>query len=94
MCVYIDSKNIMPGYICHTCKSYNGLQRGACKDCGELACKVDIPDYVIQCPSCSYGIDKQDAAGMVGNLAGVRFSSSLCPNCKNPWKWKAEATAK
>lgn len=38
------SPYIMPGWVCETCKIYNGLQRGACKQCGHTP---TLPAYRI-----------------------------------------------
>lgn len=55
MCNYIEDTNVMPGYICCICKTYNGLQREYCRACDRPHHKLLIPDTVAQCPFCEAG---------------------------------------
>ena len=34
----LDLPNVMPGWGCCACRTYNGLQRKACKICGHECC--------------------------------------------------------
>lgn len=52
MCEFISSEVVMPGYVCCTCRNYNGLQRMACKDCGMPRHPFEIPASVRRCESC------------------------------------------
>lgn len=37
-CVAIDHPNLMPGYGCCQCKTYNGNNRSTCKTCNHQRC--------------------------------------------------------
>jgi hypothetical protein len=50
----LDHPNVMPGWACCQCRTYNGLQRPACKFCGHACCNPAKPspeDYDL-CPVC------------------------------------------
>jgi hypothetical protein len=55
MCEFIQDTHVMPGYVCHRCKTYNGLQRERCRACDATHCILDIPANVKQCPACKAG---------------------------------------
>ncbi len=37
-CKRVEAPNILPGWGCCQCLTYNGLQRQACKACGHMSC--------------------------------------------------------
>lgn len=37
-CKTINHPNIMPGWGCCMCRTYNGIQRKQCKQCGHECC--------------------------------------------------------
>lgn len=37
-CEPVEHPNIMPGWGCCQCRTYNGIQRNACKHCGHERC--------------------------------------------------------
>lgn len=45
---------VMPGWACCRCHVYNGLQRVACRSCGEFRHDFEIPDTVKLC-ACGFG---------------------------------------
>lgn len=55
MCDFIQDTHVMPGYVCCSCRTYNGLQRRICKACGNHSHAVEIPDGVKPCPRCGAG---------------------------------------
>jgi hypothetical protein len=40
-CEPVESKRIMPGWICCECRTYNGEQRTECKWCKHLRCDLE-----------------------------------------------------
>lgn len=50
MCLYVDSRHVLPGWGCCSCEKthgmgvYNGLQRPECKQCKQPRCEVLSPD--------------------------------------------------
>ena len=78
MCEYISSEFFMPGYGCCKCGTYNGLQRDKCKNCKEVHHELMIPDDVVRCPLCGFGMIKNQ--DIVGDLIG-RDLRGKCPNC-------------
>lgn len=42
-CKFISGENVMPGWGCCECRSYNGLQRRICGNCGHIPCNVVLP---------------------------------------------------
>lgn len=50
MCVLLEHPNLMTGWGCCECRSYNGLWRDQCKTCGRRACPVgtaESPDILL-----------------------------------------------
>lgn len=43
-CESVEGPHIDPGWACHECNVYNGLQRQVCKQCGHTRCKPLAPD--------------------------------------------------
>ena len=79
MCEFIEDTHVMPGYICHACKTYNGLQRTNCRACGKPHCALTIPEHVGRCPDCGWGYIKGET--VTGNMAGQQFEEGKCPCC-------------
>ena len=44
MCECVKTPFITAGWMCHTCRTYNGLQRETCRHCGTTRCKPLSPD--------------------------------------------------
>ena len=42
-CAPVSAPNVMPGWACHECRAYNGLQRTQCKACGHTRCGPAFP---------------------------------------------------
>jgi hypothetical protein len=55
----LNVPNVMPGWGCCKCKSYNGLQRQKCNWCGHECCYPDKPkpeDFGL-CNECGVPLD-------------------------------------
>ena len=100
MCAYIQSKHVMPGYVCCVCKSYNGLQR-SCTLNGEYrtlcqfyglvphsqnahGCALTIGNDVAVCSNCHAGSERNGGT-LIGNLAGELAVKGQCFVCKQPF---------
>lgn len=44
MCECVKSRHLIAGWLCCTCRAYNGLQRRECKQCGGARCAPLSPD--------------------------------------------------
>ncbi len=73
MCTFIATENVMPGYICCVCRSYNGLHRSCtvnddyrtlCKryddqhNINRGNCPLTIPENIVLCSHCHAGFEK------------------------------------
>lgn len=77
MCQYVEGDYVTPGFGCCQCKTYNGLQRVVCKNCGRKPCSIVVPPHVLKCTRCGFALSKQDWA-----------KKDVCPACVrgNPLK--------
>lgn len=48
MCELIEHKNLMTGYGCCRCRTYNGLHRDSCKYCGVLHCPLEAEGETLE----------------------------------------------
>lgn len=79
MCVGIfDLSGVMPGWGCHACRIYNGLQREECKACGMKRCEIEVPADLKRCPSCGFGYRDSDEQFFTRAGNGGPF----CPCCR------------
>lgn len=55
-CKYLSIEGLMPGWGCGVCKTYNGLQRAACKHCEHIRCDA-LPLFRTPagCRNCNHG---------------------------------------
>lgn len=52
-CQLVNAPNVLPGWACCICHSYNGLQRDGCKYCGHRCCFVKPkPEEFGLCNTC------------------------------------------
>lgn len=101
MCQFISTEHVMPGYICCSCRSYNGLQRMAlpmgegprlthCKNGCTIQHRVEVPADVPRCASCGAGYDRNPDGSVnfpKGNAAGTYFPPNACFVCgANPFR--------
>lgn len=42
-CIPVESPHVEPGWGCHLCRTYNGLQRSECRNCGHTRCAPSAP---------------------------------------------------
>ena len=45
-CIALSHPNLMPGWGCCVCRTYNGDQRHECKSCGHKRCDLDPTNKV------------------------------------------------
>lgn len=78
MCSFVEAPNVMPGYGCCRCRTYNGLQRAVCKACGVPPCAFAVPPNVKRCTGCGFGYR---AADLLGRVLGrtVTIAEAGCP---------------
>lgn len=83
MCEFIEAHNLVPGYGCCACRTYNGLQRKHCKACGVAPCAFVVPTDVERCTGCGFGFWAADLAGRVFGRT-VTIAEAGCPVCTAP----------
>jgi len=54
-CNFVEHENIMPGWGCCSCRTYNGLQRTHCRECNHARCELVTPDDLKVCKNCGFG---------------------------------------
>jgi hypothetical protein len=47
MCTKVNHPNILPGYGCCKCNTYNGNQRESCKTCNHPRCDKSTSDKIV-----------------------------------------------
>jgi hypothetical protein len=91
MCTFISESNVMPGWACCRCRTYNGLQRTACKACREPRHELALPANLLQC-SCGFGAFERGPAW--SRTADGRDIAGRCPVCGEPWPPRASEEAR
>ena len=81
MCTFISMRELAPGWVCCRCRTYNGLQRDACRGCKQEQHEIEVPATVVRC-ACGLGLEKGERP--VQTLAG-RDVRGKCPSCSADW---------
>jgi ribosomal protein L40E len=84
-CVPIEAPNVAPGWVCHQCRTYNGLQRMQCKSCGHKRCgpAFTLPPEAIPCCEPIISPDTLKAVAWVCHECGVKnpMTAAKCIGC-------------
>jgi len=59
MCDFVDGANLLPGWTCCRCRTYNGLQRPKCRRCSVERHAIVLPVDLIRC-ECGFGLRAAD----------------------------------
>jgi len=79
-CEFLNLEDVLPGWVCCRCRTYNGLQRKACKRCKHEPCiALPKPSEFGMCDDCGAvmsmrHVDCRLAGQVVGGGEQTRFT--------------------